>query len=331
MDKLEYDSPFTKTKRNEKFLVFKSEKFALFQSDIQAKLMYENPSDVLIDGTFYASPKGVYQIIITRITLEEHKRYFTTSYILSMDKKEKTYKEILNKLNLNIKHYQLTKNKKYVYKPQFIHCDMESGLINALKDTWPYAEIKICYFHWHQAMEKQRKKFINYLNDKIENQELFKSLLTLPLIPSDIVENVFNELRNNNQDINLEPLFEYYDDMFIKKFTPDMCNYYNKETNRTNNACESYNKKLNSYFNSKPTIIKLINILTIEEESIFKEYSNIINEGLMSKRRRFGPSDYISCLPYFIEKEKDLKGSNASIRKKRLEIWLEAARRLPLN
>ena len=86
---------------------------------------------------------------------------------------------------------------------------MESGLINALKDTWLDAEIKICYFHWHQAMEKQKKKFINYLNDKIENQELFKSLLTLPLIPSDIVENIFNELRNNNQDINLEPLFEY--------------------------------------------------------------------------------------------------------------------------
>ena len=153
---------------------------------------------------------------------------------------------------------------------------MDSGLINALKDTWPYAEIKICYFHCHQAMEKQKKKFINYLNDKIENQELFKSLLTLPLIPSDIVENVFNELRNNNQDIILEALFEYYDDMFIKKFTPDMWNYYNQETNRTNNACESYNKKLNSYFISKPTIIKLINILTIEEESIFKEYSNII-------------------------------------------------------
>jgi len=38
----------------------------------------------------------------------------------------------------------------------------------------------------------------------------------------------------------------------------------------------------------------------------------------MSKRRRFGPSDYISCLPYFIEKEKDLKGSNASIIKKKI-------------
>ena len=36
----------------------------------------------------------------------------------------------------------------------------------------------------------------------------------------------------------------------------------------------------------------------------------------MSKGRRFDQRDYISCLPYFIEKEKDLKGSNASIRKK---------------
>ncbi len=59
--------------------------------------MYENHSDAFIDRTFYASPKGFYQIIITRISLEEHKRFFTTSYILSMDKKELTYKEILNK------------------------------------------------------------------------------------------------------------------------------------------------------------------------------------------------------------------------------------------
>ena len=76
-----------------------------------------------------------------------------------MDKKENAYKEIFNKLNLNIKLYQLTNKKIYIYKQIFIHWDMKLGLINALKDTLPYADINICYFHYHQEMEKQRKKY----------------------------------------------------------------------------------------------------------------------------------------------------------------------------
>ena len=67
---------------------------------------------------------------------------------------------------------------------------------------------------------KAKKKISNILNDKIKNQEIFKSFITLSLILSDVIENVFNELRINNQDIDLEPLFDYYDDIFINKFPP---------------------------------------------------------------------------------------------------------------
>ena len=93
---------------------------------------------------------------------------------------------------------------------------------------------------------KAKKKNQNILDDNIENQEVFKCLLALSLILYGMVENVFSELRIKNQDINLESLFEYYDDMLINKFSPDMRNYYNQETHRTSNACESYNKSLNS-------------------------------------------------------------------------------------
>ena len=54
--------------------------------------------------TFYSAPKEVYQIIKTRIGLEKHKKFYTTSFTLSMDKKEEIYKEIFNKIYLNIKH-----------------------------------------------------------------------------------------------------------------------------------------------------------------------------------------------------------------------------------
>ncbi len=56
-----------------------------------------------------------------------------------------------------------------------------------------------------------------------------------------------------------------------------MWNYYNTENHRTNNTCENYNKRLNSYFTTKPTIIKLINILKIEENELSNEYLEIVN------------------------------------------------------
>ena len=106
---------------------------------------------------------------------------------------------------------------------------METALINSLNIIWPFSYIKICYFHWNQSMEKQRKKFLDLLEDNISNKESFKSLITLPLIPIDMVVPVFNQLRINNQDTKLEGLFEYYENMFIKKFPPKMWNYCNTE------------------------------------------------------------------------------------------------------
>ena len=65
--------------------------------------MYENSSNIFVDGTFYSAHKGTYQIMITGIALLEHHKYFITSYSLSTNKEENCYKEIFNKLNLNIK------------------------------------------------------------------------------------------------------------------------------------------------------------------------------------------------------------------------------------
>ena len=79
------------------------------------------------------------------------------------------------------------------------------------------------------------------------------------MIPEDVVEPVFNELKLNNQCLELKDLFDYYKKMFIIKFRPPMWNYYNTEIHRTNNACENYNKRLNSYFTTKQTIIKNFN------------------------------------------------------------------------
>ena len=69
---------------------------------------------------------------------------------------------------------------------------------------------------------KTKKKNLDLLEDNISNKESFKSLISLPFIPIDMVEPVFNQLRISNQDKILEGLFVYYENMFIKKFPPKM-------------------------------------------------------------------------------------------------------------
>ena len=84
-----------------------------------------------------------------------------------------------------------------------------------------------------------------------------------------------------------------------------------------------YYKRLNSNFTKKPTIIELINILSIEENSLSNEYLEIVNECFITKRKIIGPSDYMSCLPYFIKKNKELKINSNCDKKRELKFDLK--------
>lgn len=130
-------------------------------SNMQTKLMSENDNDIFIDGTFLVSPECSYQLIITRISLDKYKYYFTTSFSLATDKKEKTYIDILEKIRDNIQEYRFNENSTEPYKPKTFHCDFEMSIINAINSVFPDSNIKLCNFHYNQNIEKNRKKFIN--------------------------------------------------------------------------------------------------------------------------------------------------------------------------
>jgi len=48
-----------------------------------------------------------------------------------------------------------------------------------------------------------------------------------------------------------------------------------------------------------------------------------VNEGIVTKRKRIGPRDYMSCLPYFIEKNEELKENKNSDKKRELKFGLK--------
>ena len=67
LNELPDDSEYYKALTWEQFLFYKTDHLLIFMSPNQANLLYEYNQHVFIDGTFYAAPKGCYQIVTLRI------------------------------------------------------------------------------------------------------------------------------------------------------------------------------------------------------------------------------------------------------------------------
>ena len=67
ISELLYDSPYYYTERGDKFIAYKSEKIVLLIRKFQAQLIYSSQDHMFLDGTFYSSPKGVYQLLSVRM------------------------------------------------------------------------------------------------------------------------------------------------------------------------------------------------------------------------------------------------------------------------
>ena len=65
----------------------------------------------------------------------------------------------------------------------------------------------------------------------------------------------------------------------------------------------SFYKTLNSYFFAKPTIIKLIDILSDEENLLRKDNTDIVNGGFVSKRKIAGSSGYMFVFHILLKKK----------------------------
>lgn len=116
-----------------------------------------------VDGTFKTSPNLFYRTFII------HGWYLNEMHQcvhIYLDKKTKSaYLECFNELNKQIKNLN----------PEMILCDFELATINALRDAFPKAIIKGCFFHFAQALWRnvQLKGLSSYYKD---NYEVYKWL-----------------------------------------------------------------------------------------------------------------------------------------------------------
>ncbi|ORY08557.1 hypothetical protein LY90DRAFT_519002 [Neocallimastix californiae] len=140
------ESEYYKTERNEDFMIFKNSDLVIFQSPFQAKLFKKYNNDIFVDGTFYIASKFSQQVFITRTYVKELNSFYTTSYAILRNKKQKTYKMLFNKLKQN-------SNNNIITEPENVHCDFEKGISKEVKKIFPNINIKYCIWHYKNLLE----------------------------------------------------------------------------------------------------------------------------------------------------------------------------------
>eukprot|EP00833_Pecoramyces_ruminatium_P007277 jgi/Orpsp1_1/1181309/evm.model.c7180000076714.1 len=128
-----HNTKLYKTKRNEKFMIFKNSSLIIFQSPFQANLLNFYSEDIFADGTFYAAPKMGKQIFITRIYSKELNCFYTTSFAILKNKNQETYIKLFEEIKKNSMKF----NNNIDFKPKNFHCDFEIGISNAAKIVFP--------------------------------------------------------------------------------------------------------------------------------------------------------------------------------------------------
>ncbi|KAG4092722.1 hypothetical protein H8356DRAFT_1429325 [Neocallimastix lanati (nom. inval.)] len=189
------ESEYYKTERNEDFMIFKNSVLVIFQSPFQVKLFKKYNNDIFVDGTFYIAPKFSQQVFITRTYVKELNSFYTTSYAILRNKKQKTYKILFNKLKQNSNNNIITEPKK---------CISKAGISN-LPFINPEYIMDIFSLIKTKSIEKNScpfLKFLVYFYETYLFESLNNSLKLFPMKPN------FYELINKLKE---QEHLSYYD------------------------------------------------------------------------------------------------------------------------
>ena len=130
----------------------KLEKYIIFTTIVQMNLI-EHCTQLIIDGTFKASPKGFYQIFNISGFYPNINGIIPLFMIPMMGKSESIYNSIFS----DIKTILETNGIKDKNIPNHIMIDFEKPLQNAVKKNFPKAKIDGCYFHFVKLLWTKAK------------------------------------------------------------------------------------------------------------------------------------------------------------------------------
>ena len=114
-------------------------------------------------------------------------------------------------------------NNREPFNIKNFHCDYEEGLYQVALTLFPRINIKFCYWHFQQLMEKRRKKFLAEYTNYQEVRELFKRVITLPFI--DKIKGDTDNLPNCIKEFII-----YFENQFIEHYPLLYWSYFRQYT-----------------------------------------------------------------------------------------------------
>lgn len=207
----EFDIPeeFTKTTTGDPFLIFDSgrednSRILVFGSPVLLNVISEYPH-WFVDGTFKVSPTVFYQLFTIHALVQDS--VVPCIFALLPDKSHETYVRLWRGIIDNVDQ---------TLDPQSVLSDFELASVQAIRDTFPNAAVKGCFFHLGQSLWRHVQQY-NLANLYKENEGIrvkIKSLLSLAFLPEDGVADAFDIL-TETYPVSLHPLTNYFEDIYI--------------------------------------------------------------------------------------------------------------------
>ncbi|CAF3627904.1 unnamed protein product [Rotaria sp. Silwood1] len=185
---------------------------------------------------------------------------FPCVFVLLTGRSNPMYKDVFKQLEEEAKRLQMN------FLPDQITTDFEKALVKPLQKQFPNARHIGCFYHYTQAIYRkiQNLGLSNIYKDDVNVRNMCRRLMALPLLPLNEVEFAFEELTEQRPDV-LMPLFEYFDNFWMKTTSMYLWNVSDLKI-RTNNNCEGWHNRFNHRVDKvHPNIWHFIDVLKKEE------------------------------------------------------------------
>ena len=228
-------------------------------------LQYLISSSWYTDGTFNIAPQLFHKVFC--ILAKKHSGVHPICYALLPNEEHATY----------VRMFEMLMSLVSNLNPHYIHCDFEQAMINAVRECFPEATVKGCFFHLVQSMQRHilssglRRRY----NTDPEFASYAKMIAALAFVPCKDLDS-FIEALANNLPSELETILNWFECNYVSVynrrgnrrnpfFPYDLWNIYETTLNdedRTNNNAEACHRKLAYELGSHhPTQWKFIEIL----------------------------------------------------------------------
>ncbi|CAG5075317.1 Protein of unknown function [Cotesia congregata] len=190
-------------------------------------IMLQNFTNVnlYVDATYKVCPrqpnKKIYQFFTIMASFDD--TVLPVAWSFKSHKSMPCYHSVMNRFQQLTPHLQVLS----------ITTDFEVSLRNVLRELYPNAVLKGCYFHHVQALMKKAEKIklLDVLNDWDDGQDFFRKLITLAFA----FHAAFHQF------------LLYYESYWLKVIKPENFSVFGCR-DKTNNYVEANNRRLNMKF-----------------------------------------------------------------------------------